>query len=807
MRSRTKAFALLTMLAPFLWSGSASAALYPQPPATSAFTITGFIQTMTLDNPADVLSGGTVTVNGVKVTIPRNTIVIMSASNISWQEVWAYAPCPWGLTTKLAGQALPVGACATAGNGQTGLALTDSFVDPATGAVTKPLTTNEVTIMGNRIGNGTADPDHVAGLVYMAQHALNLGSGIINYIDYATGTLHVGGAPGAAGPRDTLIQINDPVGRYGRVMSPDPRFTSDTDNPTIHAKTGYPMCIPRAIPPAAVLPGVAPPAETDPLCPQRNRPLDPAAPKMPLGNFTVCNPGASGTVLTPPSAGCFANSPPTVVGVINALATPVRDPATGASTSDATNQAPFQVGDAIEWSGTLQLDTTGITGSVGLVGTPLPRQYVSAWNIVANVGIYTSPFSVPAYLEEELTILGTGGTPITAPVPVPQESTTRIKARGFFTDPTRQVDLFAVVVDPCSGAESEIMMLGSIPNQKGGVPWGRFRDVDQAGLFPITRQWRVRYTPFATDPPGPVVAANGLTAMSFTLPVSEFITPENTVYGDPTLLLVPNNFQDFPFLAQGEGPWRGDPLNVVGQLTPFPLTNSIPGLTPPAPAPITCPTATAPTAIITPTNQTVKQNSQVWLNAAASHSNPTGNPLTFVWSQLSGPPVALDTPAVCPGASAASAACATFKAPNVTANTGMSFQVLVTDTITRQSSLATTLVIVSPFAVGADTVVVTGASYRVSRGVLNVTATSSDQTCAAVLTVQAFASNGSTMLPANTNMVAGPPVAGLPCPYSFVTGKAVFPPAGTSLTKVTVLSSEGGSGVCPNGTTCSIVFK
>ena len=28
----------------------------------------------------------------------------------------------------------------------------------------------------------------------------------------------------------------------------DKRFTADTDNPTIHAATGYPMCIPRAFP-------------------------------------------------------------------------------------------------------------------------------------------------------------------------------------------------------------------------------------------------------------------------------------------------------------------------------------------------------------------------------------------------------------------------------------------------------------------------------------------------------------------------------------------------------------------------------
>ncbi|MBS1138045.1 MAG: hypothetical protein H6R11_1999, partial [Proteobacteria bacterium] len=79
---RTLAFLAQLLL---FWSGWAAAALYDQPPADSPFNMTGFIQAATLDNPADVLSGGSVTVNGTRIVIPRNTIVIMSASNISWQ--------------------------------------------------------------------------------------------------------------------------------------------------------------------------------------------------------------------------------------------------------------------------------------------------------------------------------------------------------------------------------------------------------------------------------------------------------------------------------------------------------------------------------------------------------------------------------------------------------------------------------------------------------------------------------------------------------------------------------------------------
>ena len=277
MQAKLLSYTLLVLMMSPLWAGRLEAAVYPQPPAVSAFTTTGFIQAATLDAPNDVLSGGTVTVNGTLITIPRNTIVIMSATNLTWQELFAFAPCPWGLSPAATA---PVGngICPT-GNGETGLALMDS---------PPPLTTYEITILGNRIGKGTGNPDYVAGLVYMAQQSLNIGQGVINFIDYQTGELYVGGPMG--GKSGARIQINDPVGRYGRVLSPDRRFTADTDNPTIRSKTGYPMCIPRTTPPAAIVAGQPLPAgyaETDALCPQVNRPLDPAAPTWPLGNFTL----------------------------------------------------------------------------------------------------------------------------------------------------------------------------------------------------------------------------------------------------------------------------------------------------------------------------------------------------------------------------------------------------------------------------------------------------------------------------------------------------------------------------------------
>jgi hypothetical protein len=54
--------------------------------------------------------------------------------------------------------------------------------------------------------------------------------------------------------------LNDPLGRFGHVYTVNPLWTVDPDNPSIHASTGFPLCIPRNA--------------TDSECPLSNRPLD-----------------------------------------------------------------------------------------------------------------------------------------------------------------------------------------------------------------------------------------------------------------------------------------------------------------------------------------------------------------------------------------------------------------------------------------------------------------------------------------------------------------------------------------------------
>jgi len=340
---------LFTFLMMILLTGFAAAQL--PVPASSQFDITGFLQAATVTNPGDAHSGGTLKVNGHRVTVPRETIVILPANALTWQELFANAPAPY---TGVA----------------TGMAMAD---------IPAPLTTWEVHVVGNRVGN-----TYIAGLIDISQQALNSGAGFINFIDYTNGELRVGGTiavDGAGNPvlsatdPGTRVRINDPVGRYGRSMSPDGRFTVDPDNPTIMASTSYPMCLPRTAPVGGIT--------TDALCPEGNRPITaPATPTSPAvynTNFTTNN-------LTNPG---FPQSP----GVF----------------PDSTLQAPFEVGDWITFAGTLVADP-GVTA--GPTAGPWPgdaNTYISAHTIVNNVAIYTFQGSNPAYVMTEVTIIGTGG--------------------------------------------------------------------------------------------------------------------------------------------------------------------------------------------------------------------------------------------------------------------------------------------------------------------------------------------------------------------------------------------------------------
>lgn len=232
------------------------------------FTIVGYIQKFTLDTPSDPLSAAKMTVNGISIVIPSNTIVVMPATYLTPQDLFQ-GPHP------------------TAGTGMTVLPQSGLAI----GEIKPQLAPYEAAIQGNIFGGV-----YIAGLVKITQHSLNISSGYIQNINLTNGDVTIGPEPGSTGPLARL-KLNDPKvpglsgGRYGRASGPeqDDRFTSDQDNPTIRSITGYPMCVPRNA--------------ADAECPQTNRPSSagkfstqftigtvPQTPSAPACSATGCNP-------------------------------------------------------------------------------------------------------------------------------------------------------------------------------------------------------------------------------------------------------------------------------------------------------------------------------------------------------------------------------------------------------------------------------------------------------------------------------------------------------------------------------------
>src|SRR6478672_3614320 len=365
-----------------------AAAQLPVPPS-SQFDVTGFIQTAALGGPGSgngsgAHQGGFITVNDQVITVPSETIVILPANALTWQELFATSPAPY------------TGAA-------TGMALDD---------IPAPLTTYEAHVIGNRVLGGAGGADvYIAGLIYISQQALNTGAGYINCIIYTTGELRVGGLIGNCAT-GTRVQLNDPTittagdialgtGRYSRGQTPDARFQADQDNPTIAATTGFPMCAPRVL----SAPNIAGNPD-DARCPKTQRPL--------VGGLLTCfSPTTPGVPYT-----YFTMLPP------------------GGGSPDPTIQAPFEVGDIVIYAGTLVQDCT-MTGCPGGGPTAGPwpaagtaATYISAHTISNNTAIYTFPGTNPAYVSTEVTLIGTGGLTVAGA----GDAVARTRFEGMTTD-------------------------------------------------------------------------------------------------------------------------------------------------------------------------------------------------------------------------------------------------------------------------------------------------------------------------------------------------------------------------------------
>jgi Bacterial Ig domain len=209
-------FSLLCMLV--ISAGTALAM-----PAQTMAPVTGEVEKITIDNPNNVWSGGTMTVQGQVIILPANLLINLPNDYQTLQQLYANAPA------------------VCQGLGETGLAKTDKCNGRATGA--------QVNILANRTDSGNV----IAGQVDIFK-ALETVNGTITYINYSDGYFRLNGNPGdpATG---TMVRVNDPTSRHtiqsghgcaaGNKVncSPDVRFKVDPDNYTFAYITGYPPCI------------------------------------------------------------------------------------------------------------------------------------------------------------------------------------------------------------------------------------------------------------------------------------------------------------------------------------------------------------------------------------------------------------------------------------------------------------------------------------------------------------------------------------------------------------------------------------
>lgn len=716
MRSRLT----LTMLVLGLTLVSATGAWAQtiSPPAPQ-FDMLGHIQEATVDTTGAIctatdprLRGGTVTINGIKIIVPCNTILQFPATATTWADIFDPA---------VSAPVNPLFPVPTQAAGQSGLAIADS---PSA----YPGTTT-VRAVGNVLVGPGGEQRYIAGLILPIEQLGFFGlMGLVNYIDYEFSSFRIGGIKGdpncvatlpggGATCSGSLVQINDPDGRWGKVHTPDPRFTTDTANPTVTAGTGYPMCIPRVAPPA-----------NDPLCPTGNRPVN-GDPRFPTDPFLAIGAPLRNFTMAAPADGVFP---------------------------DARQQAPFMVGDEVVAEGNLYQIVAGLDRSAA-------NTYIVAHTVGAVLGIFTAPGIPPAYVTLEDFLIGTDGAPVAGLL---QEATTRLTWVGFTTDPTREVDLYALDVNPCTGATTRRLLITADPSVSPLL--GRFVIRVLGGFFmPPTREYLFLSRTF----PFPTLVANGLEAGQYTFPNFEYIFPENHNLGDP---LLPNNFQDMPFLAQGSGPLDGTGP-VVGQLNPWPGS--------PTPPPAVCnpappPAGTQPIANAGPDISVLTGTSVTLQGTRTLDPNSVG--ATNQWLQTAGPTVILNNSTTLQPS---------FIAPNVA--TTLTFQLTVTDQF--GSGIDTVNVTVkSP----VDTLTALTATWRAATGngkvgKFTAAVTGSDPTAVLTLSEVSVVTGGVRVLGTMTQ-TNNPPGS-----YTF-TGAAVDAPR-----SITVRSNKGGVAT----TTCGAIVN
>ncbi|KAM5350960.1 hypothetical protein ACJ41O_003683 [Fusarium nematophilum] len=153
----------------------------------SPLFIQGGFEEATVDDDSAYNAGGTITVNGFNMVVPKNLLVQFPAAWVPWKDFVASKADFAGF---------------------------------------------ETLVMGNTI-NGV----HRVAQVVIYEFFEGLSSGFIESLDYEDGSIKIRGGP--------TVRINDPNGVFSVGYDGAPLMTADDQSPSITSFSGFPMCIPR----------------------------------------------------------------------------------------------------------------------------------------------------------------------------------------------------------------------------------------------------------------------------------------------------------------------------------------------------------------------------------------------------------------------------------------------------------------------------------------------------------------------------------------------------------------------------------
>jgi hypothetical protein len=188
------------------------------------------------------------------------------------------------------------------------------------------------------------------------------------------------------------------------------------------------MCVPRTDPTSAA---------PDARCPQKNRPT---ASCRNFGSAGLAFRILGADLATTPINGfCTGFVMKAIAGMPGTAGLPATSIA-GPTDPDSTQMVPFEIGDFITWHGTLVLNGNVTVPPANRATTT--RDVVWVHTIDANVGAYTQPGTLPAYIAVGDNGIGVDPETAAAAAAVGVEATPRLFIEAMTTDVASVVDIY-----------------------------------------------------------------------------------------------------------------------------------------------------------------------------------------------------------------------------------------------------------------------------------------------------------------------------------------------------------------------------